>query len=71
MRRAPVDTPEWFRDEAERCFRVAEKMMDQKSADSLTAYGRELLAQAERMEATLDAAMAEKVAQADQAEYLD
>ncbi len=62
MRRPPVDTPEWYRDEAERCFRLAEKMTDQKSVESLVAYGRELLGQAERMEATLAAAIVERPA---------
>ena len=68
MRRPPVDTPEWFRDEAERCFRLAEKMTDQKSVDSLVAYGRELLDRAERMEATLAAAVAEQASE-DQPEH--
>jgi len=69
MRRPPVDTPEWFRDEAERCFRLAEKMTDQKSIESLMRYGSELLAQAERMEATLAAAVAEEASEGAQPEH--
>ena len=71
MRRPPINTPAWFRDEAERCFRLAEKMTDQRSSDSLLAYGNELLSQAKRMEATLAAVVAEKATEADQAEHVE
>lgn len=63
MHRPPVDTPEWFRDEAKRCFRLAEKMTDQRSVESLLAYGSELLGQAERMEATLTAALVDEASE--------
>ena len=59
MSRAPLHTPQWFREEAERCFQFAEKIADQKGSDALMAYGRELLVRAERMEAVLSRAMAE------------
>lgn len=59
MSRAPLHTPEWFREEAERCFQLAEKIVDQKASEALVAYGRELLGQAERMEAAVTAAAAE------------
>ena len=51
------DTPEWFRQEAEKCFFLAEKIMDKKAADALVTYGAELFAQAERMDATRAAAV--------------
>ncbi len=57
MPRAPLHTPQWFREEAERCFHLAEKITDQKASDDLVAYGRELLARAERVEAVLATAM--------------
>lgn len=59
MSRAPLHTPEWFREEAEHCFQLAEKIVDQKASEALVAYGRELLGQAERMEAAVIAAAVE------------
>ena len=56
-RGAVLDTPEWFRQEAEKCFSLAEKLMDEGAADALVAYGAELIARAERMDATLAAAV--------------
>jgi hypothetical protein len=50
---AVLDTPEWLRQEAEKCFLLADKTIDEKAADALLTYGSELLARAERMEATL------------------
>jgi hypothetical protein len=50
---AVLDTSEWFRQEAEKCFRLPERTTDESAADALLTYGSELLARAERMEATL------------------
>jgi len=47
-----LDTPDWCRREAEKCFLLAEKVTDDKAADALLIYGSELLARAERMEET-------------------
>ncbi len=56
MLRAPLHTPQWFRQEAERCFDLVERIADQKASDALMTYGAELLAEAERIEAVLSAA---------------
>jgi len=46
-------TPQKFRDDAERCFRLASTITDASAHDALMGYGRELLDRAERMEAAL------------------
>ncbi len=56
-RRTVLDTPDWFRQEAEKCFFLADKIMDENASDALVTYGAELIARAERMEATLAAAV--------------
>ncbi len=61
MPRAHTNTPQWFREEAEHCFRLAEKITDQRASDALISYGRELLAKAEGMAATLRGATNEDV----------
>lgn len=71
MRRPPIDTPEWSRDEADRCLQLADKMTDETSSASLLAYGNELLGEPERMEATLAAALAEKASEANPAESIE
>jgi hypothetical protein len=58
MSQASFHTPQWYREEAERCFRLAENVSDQKASADLMNYGRELLARAERMEAVLSLATA-------------
>lgn len=47
-----VHTARGLRDEAERCFRLAESATDKRLREELVAYGRELIDRAERMEAT-------------------
>jgi hypothetical protein len=44
-------TPQKLRDDAERCFRLANTINDARSHDALMEYGRELLDRAEKMEA--------------------
>jgi hypothetical protein len=44
-------TPQWLRDEADRCFRLAAEVWDDKAQSALISYGRELEAEAEQMEA--------------------
>ena len=52
----PLHTPQWLREEAERCFRIAANLRSQKDQEALLEYGRELVKRAERMEAALNAA---------------
>lgn len=59
MSRAALHTLQWFREEAERCFRLAEKLTDERASEDLITYGRELLARAEHMEMVRSAATAE------------
>jgi hypothetical protein len=46
-----AQTPQKLRDDAERCFRLANTINDVRAHDALMEYGRELLDRAERMEA--------------------
>ena len=45
--------PEWLRDQAERCFRLADDAWDDQTRDALRSYGEELQHRAERMETVL------------------
>ena len=47
-----VHTAQGLRDEAQRCFRLAEGATDKRLRQELVAYGRELIDRAERMDAT-------------------
>jgi hypothetical protein len=40
-----------LRDEAQRCFRLAARVWDEKAQSALNSYGQELQAEAEKMEA--------------------
>jgi len=55
-----VHTAQGLREEAERCFRLAESASEKRLRQELLAYGRELVDRAERMEtaerASIDAA---------------
>jgi hypothetical protein len=46
-----AQTLQKLRDDAERCFRLANTINDARAHDALMEYGRELLDRAERMEA--------------------
>ena len=46
------NTPEKLRDRAERCTRLAAALTDARTIDALTRYARELLEEADRMEAS-------------------
>ena len=48
-----LHSPQGLREEAARCFRLAENLMDQKDHDALVDYGHELQDRAARMEAVL------------------
>jgi len=50
MEESGIHTPPWLREQAMRCFRLAEQSWDDKTREALTGYGRELLERAERME---------------------
>ena len=43
-------TPAWLREQADRCFRLADQALDNQTRDALATYGRELLERAEKME---------------------
>jgi hypothetical protein len=47
-----VHTAEGLREEADRCFGLAESASDKRLRDELLAYGRELIERAEKMRAT-------------------
>ncbi len=47
-----AQTPQKLRDDAERCFRLANTINDARAHDALMEYGRELLDRAERVEAS-------------------
>jgi hypothetical protein len=47
-----VHTAQGLREEAQRCFRLAEGATDKRLREELLAYGRELIDRAERMDAT-------------------
>ena len=44
-------TVQWLPDEAEHCFRLAKEVWDERAQSALVSYGRELVAEAEQMEA--------------------
>jgi hypothetical protein len=46
-----LDTPQSLREKAEKCFRLAGNLPQGGDADTLERYGRELLEQAEQVEA--------------------
>jgi hypothetical protein len=46
----PMHTIQGLRDQAERCFRLADSVMDEQARCDLVAYGNELIKSAERME---------------------
>jgi hypothetical protein len=48
-----LQTPQSLREEAERCFRHAETLRNEKDRETVIEYARELLVRAERMEAAL------------------
>ena len=48
-----LHSPQWLRNEAERCFRLAQNLMGQKDHDALVDYGRELQERAGRVESAL------------------
>jgi hypothetical protein len=52
----PNSTPRSLREQAEKCFRLAEGTTDDRTHDALVTYGEELRARAERMEAVLERA---------------
>ncbi len=47
----PSRTLQALRDEAQRCFRLAAQVWDEKAQSALNSYGQELWAEAERTEA--------------------
>jgi hypothetical protein len=51
-----LNSPHQLRESAERCFRLARNLTDQRGQDTLMDYGRELLDRAERMESALSRA---------------
>jgi hypothetical protein len=50
MEESGMHRPPWLRQQALRCFRLAEQTWDDATRDALVGYGRELLERAERME---------------------
>jgi len=51
-----LNNPHQLRESAERCFRLARNLTDQRGQDTLMDYGQELLDRAERMESVLSRA---------------
>jgi hypothetical protein len=49
-----------LRDDAQRCFRLANTINDARAHDALMEYGRELLERAQRMESALRRASSEE-----------
>jgi hypothetical protein len=52
----PNSSPRSLREQAEKCFRLAQGTTDDRTHDALVTYGEELWARAERMEAVLERA---------------
>jgi len=50
MPHSPMHTARGLRDQAERCFRLADLLMDEQARLELVAFGNELIESAERME---------------------
>ena len=50
MPNVPINTVQGLRDQAERCFCLADLVMDQQARFELVAFGNELIESAERME---------------------
>jgi hypothetical protein len=44
------DSPDRLREEAERCFRLANEITDERAHDALIAYGHELLDEARALQ---------------------
>jgi len=51
--------PQWLREQAERCSRLAEEVWDDQTHDALVSYAGELRERAERMEGAIKRASAE------------
>ncbi len=49
-----VHSPEWLREQALKCFRLAGEAWDDGTRDALTEYGYDLLDRANRMDAAIE-----------------